>query len=170
MALGTVALVRRLGGLDDDEAHLLFLLGSEAELNALISDQLDYSAEWIETRAPAAYAAAVLGTYQRQFAMGEVYFTLIDLFQPLQARKVVGSHWPLDSEESVNYAALIAEWKERFEEFTSQFFVTDTAERPVQMPYFGIGGVLDYTDVDSVEAELTEIADQSLGWNPVSPR
>ena len=170
MAIASVALVRRTGGLDEEDAYLRFRLGSEAELSSLIVEQLEYSAEWIQTRAPAAYAAAVLGTYQKQFAMAEVYFTLIELYQPLTARKVVGSHDSIDSEESAAYRDLIESWKERFEDFASQFFTVDTADQPVAFPYFGVSNVLDYTNVDSPEVELDEIAQHARGWNPASSR
>jgi hypothetical protein len=169
MPLATNALVRQLGGLNDDEAHLLFGLDTEPELEALITEQLAVASAWLGLTS--SYYTSLDANIIAVHRQAETYITLQYLGDMLKARKVYGSHWPLDSEDSAAYSNMIdIEWEARAETLLSRFTTLDTAARPIAFPTFSVGPIVDYTNVDSAEQELVEIADQSRGWNPVSTR
>lgn len=166
----TSTLVRQLGGLNDSGAYNLFRVADDAALNTFIDAQIAVASAWLSLTAPTYYASTD-ASIDLVFKQAEAYITLQYLADALKARKVFGTHFPYDSEESSSYAQLIdVEWEARAETLLSRFVTLDTAANPIAFPYFGTSSVIDYTNVDSAEAELTEIRNQSLGYNPASAR
>jgi len=169
MALTDTATVRLLGGLNEATAYLQFRMANDAALEAFIQDQIDVAAAWLSLTST--YYTSAVPAISAVHAQAEAYIALQYIFDSLKPRKVLGTHFPYDTEESSSFQQMIdVEWEARAETLLSRFTSLDTAANPVAFPYFGTSSVVDYTNVDSTEMELTEIRNQSLGYNPVSPR
>jgi hypothetical protein len=151
------------GGLDDCDAHLLFRLETETQLRERITALIPRATAWLRSRNAAAYNS-VDPDVSRSFRTAECYLTLRYLFEPLKARKVVGTHWPLDQEGSERFEALIdTEWQNRAEEEISPYITVTDAERPICLPGLSVGAPVLSTDsgVQSAEEELQDILDDS---------
>ncbi len=158
----TSTLVRQLGGLNDASAYLLFSVASDAALNTFIDEQIAVASAWLSLTAPTYYASAD-ASIGLVFKQAEAYITLQYLADALKARKVYGTHAPFDSEDASSYAQMIdVEWETRAETLLSRFTTLDTAARPIALPVFSVGPVVNrYTDstLESIEQELTELTD-----------
>lgn len=169
MALTDTTTVRLLGGLNEATAYLQFRMADDTELEAFVQAQIDVAAAWLSLTST--YYTSVVPAIQAVHAQAEAYIALQYIFDSLKPRKVLGTHFPYDTEESSSFQQMIdVEWEARAETLLSRFTTLDTAARPIAFPVFSVGPAIDYTNVDSAEAELTEIRDQSLGYNPATPR
>lgn len=162
MALATAALVREVGGIDDDAAYRLFVVASDTALNALVTARLAIASAWLRTRAPNDYDNGDADT-DALFTHAEALLTMHFLAETLKARKVYGTHFPYDSEDSDSYAKLIdVEWMHQVEELVGPFLaVTVGDEKPFAAPVFLTFGVLDRSQLQSASDELGDIIDEA---------
>lgn len=168
MALTTVGEVRRLGGLDDFEAYNLFRLPDEAALDQLITDEITLASAFLTSKAGSDYTQTADTGKQAIFRRAEAYWVLMQLGEPLKARKIMGSQWALDSEEGLSYERLIdTEWQTKFEMLVGQWVADDTAGA------FSLGVFLTTEPFDrllDVENDVTErnadIIAEANGWTP----
>lgn len=137
MALTTPKEVLRTGGLQEVEAADLFRLESQAHLTRHVQTAIDRAQAWLSGRAPSYYTGSATGSANQDadFKAAEEYFTLHLLYWPLRVRKVLGSHFPLDSEDSDAYDALSEDALEMAERFVSSYVVLETsAESAFALP------------------------------------
>lgn len=169
MGLTTSATVRKLGGLNDADAYLLFGLANDAALETFVNEMIAVASAWLGQTS--VHYSSATPAIQAIHAQAEAYIALQYLADALKARKVYGTHWPLDMEDSASFANMIdIEWEARAETLLSRFTTLDTAARPIAFPTFSVGPIIDYTNIDSAEMEFQEIANQGRGWNPVTDR
>lgn len=172
MALTSVTEVRRLGGLDDELAYQLFRLPDEPALEALIEDEITLASAYLTSKAGTEYTQTADTDQQALFRRAEAYFVLIQLVEPLKARKVFGTHAPYDSEESLAYERLIdTEWQAKFEMLVGNFVADDTPTTPFSLGAFRTTEPFDrLTDIDSVTVQnqrrLDEVNDALTGTWP----
>lgn len=172
MALTSVTEVRRLGGLDDELAYQLFRLPDEPALEALIEDEITLASAYLTSKAGTEYTQTADTDQQAIFRRAEAYFVLIQLVEPLKARKVFGAGWALDSEDSLSYERLIdQEWQGKFEMLVGQFISDDTPATPFSLGSFQTTEPFDrLTDIDSVTTQnrrrLDEVNDALTGTWP----
>jgi len=168
VALTTPGEVRRLGGLDDELAYELFRLPDEAALDALISDEIDLASAYLTSKAGSDYTQTADSGKQAIFRRAEAYFVLMQLAEPLKARKVYGKHAPYASEESLSYQRLIdEEWAAKFEMLVGQFIADDTGS-PYSAGVFITTEPFDrLLDVDDdVPTRNADILAEANGWAP----
>lgn len=128
MALTTAQHVLRLGGLDETSGHELFRDDTEAELLLRVAAEIPIAEAYISVVAPAAYASVAVNTVALLGRCCE-YLVLQQLCEPLKARKVYGSHWPLDSEDSSRFEALLdTEWAARADKILNLFGAGETSK------------------------------------------
>jgi hypothetical protein len=158
VALASVSEVRRVGGLDDQDAYLLFRLPDEASLDALITDELAVAEAYLTHKAGTSYTQTADTNLQALMRRAEVYWVLMQLFEPLKARKVLGTHAPFDSEGSERYEALIdTEWGAKFEQLTGSIIADDTGSP------FSLGVFLVSTPIDrAVDVECPTVRNQAI--------
>lgn len=106
MAQATVALVKELGGLNADEDYLLWRYSTPDELDAAIVRGLAVASAWIRRREPGLYTTSDADTLSL-LAVGEAWLCLYLIVEALKSRKVFGTHWAVDQEDSSRFQQLI---------------------------------------------------------------
>lgn len=162
MGLTSVGEVRRLGGLDDSEAFHLFRLSDEAALEAMIEDEITLAAAYLTSKAGTDYTQTSDTDKQAVFRRAEAYWVLMQLTEPLKARKVMGSQWALDSEDSLSYERLIdTEWQTKFEMLVGIYVPDDTPSSPFSLGAFAVTTPIDrVNDVDCITDQNQRILDE----------
>src|SRR5438552_13430852 len=113
MPLTSVANVRKTGGIAEANAYLLFQMADDAELNTEVDRKLALAAAWLASRAPDFYtgSATAEAGIDTLFSGAEEALAMHFLTMQLKARKVYGTHFPYDSEDSDRFGELIdVEW------------------------------------------------------------
>ena len=149
-----------MGGIAGATDYELFDLPDEAALDALVSDEIDVVSAYLASKAGTNYTQTADTGLQTRFRRGEAYRTLCELFEPLKAKKILGTHAPYDSEESASYQRLIdEEWGPRAETYIGEFIADDTGG-PYSAGVFITSSPFDrITDVDCVTDRNQEILD-----------
>lgn len=164
MSLSTPAQVRSLGGLDGDAGSTLFRLSGEAELDALIEDELAVATAFLTSRAGTNYTQTTDTNLQALMARAEQYFVLAQLFERLKARRVVATHFPYLQEGSDRFQELVdTEWMAQFERLAGPYISEDTAGSPFSAGVFVIGTALDRTTSDCITDINQAILDEANG-------
>lgn len=168
MALTTVARVRELMGVDDDDAFFLFRLENEvdpeAALEARIQRDIDVMSAWLRLRAPDDYDSGDPDT-DTMFAEAEAWLTIRQLSETLKQRKIHGTHSPYDMEDSDRWQQLIdVELPAHIQQFIDGFLVVDPAgDATTQGPAFAFSGPVDRSQVQTVDSDYDDIIADSLG-------
>lgn len=161
MPLTTATQVMEAGGLNDVDAHRLFRLDSEAELRTYIESKMPLATAWLRSRA-ATYYASTDPDVIALFTYAEALLTLHWCLLPLKARKVMGTHWPLEMEGSERFQELIDnEIISQVEELLSPYLVVVVTGKNFALPTFRSGNALVPSDYDPADVELRQILDQA---------
>ena len=160
--------MRLLLGLNHEEDYQLFRLPDEASLDVLITDELAVATAYLTSRAGDNYTQTSDTNLQALMTRAEAYWVGMQLFESLKARKVTGSHWALDSEDSSRYEALIdTEWAAKFEMLTGPYISSDTTANPYSAGVFVTTTPVDPDDVDCITDQYDRILERSSGaWCP----
>jgi hypothetical protein len=106
----TVARVKSIGGLNEALDYNLYRFADVTELNTEITDAIAVAKATIRSLNSSVYDAPDADQLVK-ITRGEAYYALYFAYPALKARKVTGTHWPVDSEGSERYAELIdSEW------------------------------------------------------------
>lgn len=172
MAYATVALVKELGGLNEASDYLLFRFSTPDELDAAIVRKIAVAAAWLRSRNLSAYLTTDADELV-VIAEGEAYLALHYLIMPLKARKIYGTHWALDQEDSTRFGELVdVEYKDMAQDLLGEFFTVTEEANAFARPTFQIGPVIDLltdTTIDSEEEQLEKLAARSRGLTSVVP-
>lgn len=161
MALTTVEEVLKVGGLDEALDYNLFRLNSEAELRERVLAEMAVAAAYVELKVPTFYVSTDVGI-QTLLARAEAYITLQQLAEPLKSRKIYGSHYPIDTEESPRFQALIdTEWEAQAMRFLN-LFGADESRQPIMLPGLVVGGELS-TSAQTPETRQGLLLDEVRG-------
>lgn len=155
----TVQQVKDVGGLNHADDYLLFRVANTPALDDLIEDAIDVAAAWLRTRLPSGIYATSDTDIQTLLALGEAYLALHFLAPHAKARKVYGTHFAFDSEDSERYEELIdVEWLKLMEDLLGEWLdVSPTGS--FARPRLRVGAVIDRNDLQSVEEEFAETLD-----------
>lgn len=172
MAQATVALVKELGGLNNSDDYNLWRFSTPDELDAALVRALAVASAWIRRRAPSLYTTTDADTLTC-LGVGEAFLALHFIVAPLKARKVFGTHWALDQEDSSRFAELIdVEYKQLAEDALGLDLTIVTEPNAFARPTFTIGPVIDPLTDTSIESEteqLDEIVARARGVTSVIP-
>jgi hypothetical protein len=117
----------------------MFFVPDQASLDALVQSAIDYGDAWLQGHAGAFYGIqteAWMPVLQRR---GVMYLALEALTDMLKARKIYGTQYAYDSEESASYEALIDnEWGQKAREALDLWLTVETQGTGFALPYFGI--------------------------------
>lgn len=146
--------VRRLGGLNEAGDYNLFRVGNDAELDRFIMETAEDVSSWLRARSLANYVSTDTDT-RRQMRRGEAYLVLQALCEPLKARKVFGTHWAIDSEESARYEELIdTEWSKLADQWLSGLLIS---EDRFSAPVFAITNPVDPSRIPTVDQRNRDV-------------
>lgn len=151
----TIDRVKKLGGLNEEDDYRLYRFASPDELDAEITDAIAVARADIRLANQPVYDAPSADQLVK-IKRGECYYALYYLYPALKARKVTGTHWPLDQEGSERFAELIdSEWlslaqaalegiidvTQKGENFAMPTFQTSRATDPLNDPAIDSEGV-----------------------------
>lgn len=178
MAFATEAKVREIGGLNDQSQtgdwHL-FRFVSNSELSTAIANAIAVAGAWIQTHLldPTIYSTSD-PNLSLLLAQGESYLALHFLVPAVKARRVMGSHYAVESEASDRYEELIdVEWLQLAQELLQGLLILEitTEQHFFARPTLRVGPVLDplQIGVETVEQELEETLDRARSLSVVLP-
>lgn len=163
----TISIVKELGGIQAEDDYLLWRFSSPDELDALLTRCLQRAASRIYRRAPTFYTETDENVLS-DLAVGEGWLTLHLAIVALKSRKVFGTHWALDQEDSSRFQELIDnEYLTLAEEALGVDLTTSTGTSAFARPVLLVGPVIDpLTDLtlESEDVQLEEIADTARAW------
>jgi hypothetical protein len=175
MAYTTLAYVKTIGALNDEDDYNSWRFANQAEMDAAITDAIDLASAWVKRRMGAGPYAAILATdNELLFRRGEACAAMMFLLMNPKTRRVDGSHYALDTEGSERYEELIDnEWAGQVELVLGDFFQSGTTLQPYARPTLTMGGsVLRRNDPDiltplqALEEVLAERRNVNL--NPIT--
>lgn len=163
----TIDRVKKIGGLNEDLDYNLYRFSSPDELDAEIQDAIAVAKATIRDGNDAVYDAPSADQLTK-ITRGECYYALYFLYPALKARKVTGTHWPLDQEDSSRFAELIdTEWlalaQTALQGVIDVQVTGQTFTRPVLLVGPVIDPLIDLT-LESEDVQLQEIADAARAW------
>ncbi len=172
--LTTTARVRELGGIDDAQAYMLFRLASDAALTARVASEIAVASAWLQSRGGADYASGdkVKDTL---FAEAEAWLSLQNLYATLRARRLTGTHMPVDQEDSAAFEQLTAvSIPDHIQKFIDQYLVIEEPGKPWAAPAFVTGQLVDRSATGSAKTSrqlLDDIIDEATAISePGIPR
>lgn len=133
--------VLTLGGLDDADAYLLFRLDSEAQLRERVTAEMAISEAYIAVKVPTYYVSADAST-QTLLGRAACYLTLQQLVESLKSRKIEGTQWALDQEDSSRFQALVDVEYEAQAMKLLNLFGADESGQPIMLPGLVVGNEL----------------------------
>lgn len=140
--LTTVQEILKIGGLDEPSDYTLLRLSSEAELVARAAEEGAVAAAFISKILPTVYPPTAANDILL-LSRAEAFLALAQLVEPAKARKVYGSHYPIDSEDSPRYEALIdTEWSLQADKILNLYGADQTGGRAICLPGLVAGGEL----------------------------
>ena len=164
------AKVREIGGLNNTSATgdwNIFRFDSNAELTTAIENAITVASAWIQLRILSGYYETTDANLQAVLAQAESYLALHFLLPAVKMRRVVGTHYPIETEGSDRYEELIdVEWMKLAEELLVGLLQIDVGNtKSYYRPTLRVGRVLDPLDYKSVEQQIEETLDhaRSLG-------
>jgi len=138
----SVDLIEQAGGIDEPQAYVLFRYADKPTLDAMVLQYAGFAASWLKTRAGASvYASAALDSdVSNLFALGETYVACHFIFPILQSRKVTGSYYPLQEEDSARFEELIGvQWMKLAEDLLEPYLTVEEEGKPFALPVFRVG-------------------------------
>lgn len=165
MAKATFSDVLREAGLDEPDAYLLFRMSSEAELHAFAQAKVAAAAGWLRRKITAAvYDDVSDADFTAAVTQAETWAAAILLAKVIEARKVYGTHWAVDSEDSTGYANLIEQWERLLTEFLLELEEeAEGDERPFAMPAMALTAGVDRSAVPVFTDLLQDDLDLARG-------
>ncbi len=161
MSLATAAQVIEMGSLE----YMLFDFTTDAELTALVERWIAVNDLHIQQKAPTFYASTD-PLVTANLTMGEVFLALADLIGQLGARKVYGTHAPIDSEDSESYFGNLEDfYRARAMEFLSDYFTIETPGTAFAAPALLIGDPIESADVGTLDEILRDWLDEARGFS-----
>lgn len=172
----SVGLVKQLGGLNESSDYLLFRYASPDELDAAITRQVAVVSAGLTEDIPAIYGAPTAGQ-TLLLAEGEAYLALSLLCMSLKSRRVFGTHWPLDQEDSSRFQELIDnEFQERAQSLLGRWLTVIEEKNAFAKPVFLVStqpGVTTDTTRKSEVLKLLQAAEVARGpvdWGGLVPQ
>ena len=174
MALASVEEVRRRGGLNHEEDFRLFRVADEAELDDLVAEDLALAEAYLTDRVSSTYytgSATTSASKDLLFKRAECLLAMHFLTLPLKVRKVEGTHFAFDSEDSSRYEELIDnEFLKAAELLIEPYLdITDSDDAPFGYPVMLATTPLDRTTVPVVDSVLQDVLDEANGAIGVTP-
>lgn len=170
MALTTTAHVRQTGGIAEADAFLMFRVADDAALNTEVARMLARASAWLASRAPDFYTGSATAEtgIDTLFEGAEEALTLHFLTMQLKARKVMGTHFPYDAEDSDRFGELIdVEWFAQMEGLVGAYIeIQGDAAHPFALPTLGATGPILNTELDRVTTTLGDILDRAENRSP----
>lgn len=160
------------GGLNHADDYLAFRFQNVGELDTAILNAMAVAASWLRTRLPSGIYDSTDDDVQSLLGLAEAYLSLHFLMPHLKARKVLGTHFSFDSEESERYEELIdVEWLKMAQDLLGEWLTIASGERHFARPRLRIGTVIDPLDpsFESVEQEFVEILDRTRSLSVTLP-
>jgi hypothetical protein len=162
MALTDNTYVRLVGGLNEADAYQLFRVADNAALNALVDERILDAAAWLDIRANADYNDTSDTSKQRMFKLGEAYLALHFLVPALESRKVLGTQWPLDQEDSESFSRLTdTDWMGKMKDLLEPYLVIEAADKPFAAPAMVFGAVLDRSTIEQPQDRFDDLLDEA---------
>ena len=175
MALATVEEVRRRGGLNHETDFNLYRVADEAELDDLVAEDLALASAYLQDRVLSTYyTGTALGgssaRYDVIFKRAEILITLAFLTLPRKIRRIDGTHYPYDAEDSTAYAELIDnEYFSQAEILIKPYLDIDDGEQNVPSFAFAVTSPLDRTTIPIIDSQLQDVLDEANGAVGVWP-
>ena len=142
-------------------------------LDALIMDALVDADNWLQTYLGANYGGVSAAEASVQ-GRASAYIALAYLTPVLKAKKVYGTHYPIDSEDSTSYENLLEQdWEGLAKSELSKWLQIEisgqgASAKSFARPYFGITDSPDPTLTDNEEIQMGDIADEARGFAEVN--
>lgn len=156
--------VKEAGGLNEPHAFLTFRFNTQSELETTIDNGERVAAAWLRLNlVPGIYTSSDTDT-QEVLSLAEAYLVLHFIVPALKARKVYGTHFAWESEESDSYAALIdTEWMDLAKQLLGDWITVPVGESHFARPVLKVGPVIDPLDprFKSEEERLQEDLDRA---------
>ena len=163
MAKATVNQVLLEAGLDEDTAYHLLRMSSEAELHAFVTQKIASAAGYLRAKITATIYDAVSDTDRTEaITQAEIWKAASLVVKVIEARKVFGTHWAVDSEDSTGYAGLIEQWERMLAEFLDELAVIDEGA-PTYIPAIALTTGIDRTQITIWPDLLQDDIDISVG-------
>jgi len=138
---------------------------SGGDLVAHVNKWIKVSDLHIQQKAPTYYSSTD-DLVIANLTMGEVFLALADLIGQLGARKVYGTHAPIDSEDSESYFGNLEEfYRSRAMEFLSDYFAIDEPGTAFAAPTLLIGDPVTESEVGTVDEILRTWLDEARGFS-----
>ncbi len=171
MPLTTVANVRLTGGINDADAYLMWRLADDDALNDEVERKLALASAWLSQRAEnAVYTGSATAdtALDTLFGAAEEALVMHYLTMPLKSRKVMGTHFPYDSEGSERFAELIdVEWLAQMEGLAGAYLDSqDTPGKDFALPAFGATSTILNSDLDAVTVTLDNLLQRAENRAP----
>jgi len=176
MAWATEARVRGVGGFNDAGTlgdWKLFKFATNAELTAAIADAIAVASAFLKVRDPGGVYTTTDTDIQEILAQAESFLALHFFVPALKARRVYGTHYPLESEGSDRFEELIdIEWMELAQQLLAGIINLEVkGEKAFARPTLRVGRVIDPLDVSykSSEQQIEETLDYARSLSVVLP-
>lgn len=141
-------------------------LTDKAGLVALVSRQLLIADAFVYRRVGASTYSDTDERIQTMLAAAECYLTLAYLTAMAKARKVYGTHYSFDSEDSQSYDnPLETEWRQLAIELLDEFAVIDEPGSAVALPVFLVSTDVDETLTQSTPDDIDTWLDEARGFS-----
>src|SRR5207253_7814945 len=140
----------------------------QAQLDALVQDSIDDADAWMQAYMGSSYGATGAGEVRTQ-ARGQAYLAASYLLDTVGFKKLVGTHYPIDSEDSAEYERWITELEEKARGLLAKWITVEvgaggTAGSSFAAPAFRAGPGVDQADADTEETLMEAIADRARGF------
>jgi hypothetical protein len=117
----------------------MFFVPDQPSLDALVQSAIDYADAWVAGHAGQNYGLTTPSWVPILQRRGVMYLALEALTDMVKARKVYGTQYAYDSEDSEAYERLIDnEWGQRGREALDIWLTVETQGTGFALPYFGI--------------------------------
>lgn len=117
----------------------MFFVPDQTALDAIVQSAIDYGDAWLQGHAGSNYGITTPSWVPVLQRRGVMYLALEALTDMLKARKIYGTQYAYDSEESASYEALIDnEWGQKARESLDIWLTVETQGTGFALPYFGI--------------------------------
>jgi hypothetical protein len=159
MALSTTENILRLWGLTDQEAYQIGRYSGQSELNAEMARVRTIAQAYLKTRAPNYYTGAATANTDLDALFAEAEATLAAYYwgSTPWARKVLGTHWAVDQEDSDSLERFLQGLIDRAQTLISPYVSVDEEESPFAMPAIAPIGPIGTDELDSVTYDLDQL-------------
>jgi hypothetical protein len=169
MALTTEARVRSTGGFNHEDDFNMFRFSVDAEFSEFIANKILVASAWIQSRILSGIYSSSDPNVIEVVTEGETYMTLHFMMPHLKARRVMGTHYAVESESSDRYQELIdVEYLTIAQELLGNWLVVEVGTVVFARPTLRVGRVIDVNAAgfETVEEELEETLDRARSLVP----